>query len=140
MKLIVLTLFCIAFLSGFSQKDREKILTSFDYIAYYPDSTIRSAQKRQFNLELFTVEFDETGMPVAMGNCQNEQKVGKWIYSDGSSRLFPKLHLNSDPTVVVFDPYDPADHRTEALRPRHEADIIENKEEFQKKYQNLFTP
>lgn len=140
MKYLFLIFFSFLRNSSFSQKDKEKILANFDYVKYYQDSTIRSAHKFEFTMEWFTVEFNEAGVPVAMGNYQNEKKVGEWVYSDGSHQLFPKLRANMDPNTIIFDQYDPADKRTESLRPRYEADVLRDKQEFQKKYQHLLNP
>ena len=136
MKIITCLFFCLIFGNAFSQKDRDKILANFDHIKYYPDSTIRSAGKYQFTLDYFTVEFNITGIPVAMGVMQKGEKVGEWIYSDGSHRFFPQLGGTVE-TTVVFQPDDPADSRTQSLKPRYEADVLRDKEEFQKKYESL---
>jgi hypothetical protein len=78
-------LFFLFLQQGFSQKDKEKILANFDYVEYYPDSTFRAAHKfTGVTLERYTVEFNEVGMPVAIGNYQKGIKVGNWCYSDGS--------------------------------------------------------
>lgn len=139
MKLITGLFFFLIFGNALSQKDRDKILANFDHIEYYPDSTIRSAGKYQFTLDYFTVEFNKTGMPVAMGTIQKGEKVGEWIYSDGSHQFFPPLR-GPEETTVVFAPNDPTDNRTEALKPRSESEILRAKQEFQKKYEKLLNP
>ncbi len=129
------------FLTGFSQKDKEKILANFDYVEYYPDSTIRSAhQFIGFTLERVSIEFNEAGMPVAIGNYQKGKRVGEWIYSDGSVTIFPKLSAIENPTVIAFDPYDPTDHRTGSLRPGCGTGTMQAIQNFKAKYQSLINP
>jgi hypothetical protein len=138
MKLIVLTLFCIAFLSGFSQKDREKILTSFDYIAYYPDSTIQEARKFSgINLEGTTVEFDKLGKPVAIGHYKKGLKTGRWIYSDGTSDFFEEKKdlMNSN---VLFQPYyTPEKRHTGSIVPGCGTGKYQAMQEFYQTYDTL---
>lgn len=84
LKFSICTVFVLLLSTCFSQQDKEKILMNFDYVEYYPDSTIRAAHKFIQTVERFTVEFNEAGIPVAMGNYKKEVKVGSWYYSDGS--------------------------------------------------------
>ena len=133
-------MFLLSFQNCFSQKDKEKILANFDYIDYYPDSTIRAAHKLTFTVDYFTVEFNVTGIPVAMGNTQDDEKVGEWIYSDGSVTIFPKLSAIENPTVIAFDPYDPTDHRTGSLRPGCGTGTMQAIQNFKAKYQSLLNP
>lgn len=129
-------LFLLFFQQCFSQKDKEKILANFDYVEYYPDSTIRAAHKFiHITVDRFTVEFNEAGMPVAMGKYQKGKQAGEWIYSNGSTRIFPKFINHDDPTVVAFDPYDPTDHRTRNLNPGYETDVSEIIKLFKQRYE-----
>ena len=140
-KLFISLLFLLFFQNGFSQQEKAKILANFDYVEYYPDSTIRAAhQFIGFTLERFTVEFNEAGMPVAMGNYQKGKQVGEWIYSDGSHRIFPKFSTIEDPTVIAFDPYDPTDHRTGSIRPGCGTGTMQAMKDFRTKYQDLLNP
>ncbi|WP_343634129.1 hypothetical protein [Fluviicola sp.] len=125
----------------FSQKDREKILANFDYVEYYPDSTIRAAHKFiHITVERFTVEFNEAGMPVAMGKYQKGKQVGEWIYSNGSSRIFPKFVNHDNPIIVAYDPYDPTDHRTGNIRPGCGTGMMQAIQAFREKYESLLNP
>jgi hypothetical protein len=91
--------------SSFSQKDKEKILANFDYVDYYPDSTIRSAHKfTGVSLERFTVEFDKTGKPVSMGKYKKGAKIGSWTYSNGSFDIY------DDKFSTFYTPFKPDDY------------------------------
>lgn len=141
MKAALFTCFSLFLLHGFSQKDREKILANFDYVEYYPDSTIRAAHKFiHITVERFTVEFNEAGMPVAMGKYQKGKQVGEWIYSNGSSRIFPKFINHDNPITVAYAPYDPTDHRTGNLRPGCGTGEMQAKQAFKDKYESLLNP
>lgn len=88
-------LFLLFFQQCFSQKDKEKILTNFDYVEYYPDSTILAAHKfTEATLTRFTVEFNEAGIPIAMGKYKKGIKVGSWSYSDGSFDEYDETFSN----------------------------------------------
>ncbi len=138
MKLLTFLFFGLIFGNAFSQKDREKILANFDYVDYYPDSTIRSAHKfTGTSLERFTVEFNEIGMPVAMGKYKMGKRIDEWIYSDGSLTIFPdiKMEFYSNRVIIV-----PEHTRTGNLHPGCGTGRMQAQQEFRDKYQHLIDP
>jgi hypothetical protein len=138
MKLLILLFFSLILGTGFSQKDKEKILANFDYVEYYPDSTIRSAhQFTGATLERFTVEFNEVGMPVAMGNYQKGKRIGTWIFSNGSSSEYPEMKQDLNPGMVFILPEN---HKTGNLRPGCGTGTMQAIQHFRTKYQGLLNP
>jgi|GEM_PF-1883072 len=136
--MLVVVVFSFSLNPSFSQKDKEKILANFDYIEYYSDSTIRSAHK--FNgasLERFTVEFNEVGMPVAMGNYKKGKRIGIWKYSDGSSDNF----IEENPSNLFYDfsktRLAPTEKHHGGMMPGCGTGIYQARMGFQEKYQHL---
>ena len=143
MKLLVFLFFTLILLNGFSQKDKEKILANFDYVEYYPDSTIHAAHKfTGVTLERFTVEFNAFGTPVAMGKYQKGKKVGKWIYSDGSLDNFSESERNSNTSAIKVDLYpDNSSGKTSgSLHPGCGTGRMQQMQEFRKTYESLLNP
>jgi len=141
MKIISLICFLFFLLTAFSQKNKEKILANFDYVEYYPDSTIKEARKfNGINLEGTTVEFNEVGKPVAIGNYKKGKKTGNWIYYDGSSHFFEekKYEFNSDLFSQPY--YQPEERHTGSVRPGCGTGIGQAIGEFYTRYEALLNP
>lgn len=137
MKLLATLFFSLILLNGFSQLEKEKVLAHFDYVDYYPDSTIRSAhQYTGVNLERFTVEFSAAGAPVAMGKYHKGVKTGEWIYSDGSFDIFDEKFPKS---THAYDHNSSIEH-SGAIRPGCGTGIFRARKEFDEKYQKLIHP
>lgn len=134
-------LFFLFFQLGFSQKDKEKILANFDYVEYYPDSTFRAAHKfKGATLTRFTVEFNEVGIPVAMGNYYKGARRGIWIYSNGSSTDYTETKNESlNPLFVQVD-FDDINKRSGATVPGCGTGTMQAIQHFSEKYQSLLNP
>ncbi len=138
MKLLTCLFFCLTFLTGFSQKDKEKILANFDYVEYYPDSTIKEARKFSgTNLEGTTVEFNTAGEPVAIGNYKKGMKTGRWIYSDGAYSFFVLQKKDPELKVCLTEKQDEAGNKTGELKDRFEGILLW---EFHQTYEVLLNP
>ena len=130
-------LFFLFLQQGFSQKDKEKILANFDYVEYYPDSTIKEARK--FNgthLEGTTVEFNTTGKPVAIGEYKKGIKTGKWLYSDGSQSYFISYKIQGRGIRLNENP-DENGNKTGEIKTREQSISTF---EFHTIYQKLLNP
>lgn len=137
MKILTTLLFGLVFLDSFSQVDKEKIRAHFDYLDYYPDSTIRSAHKYTgVSLERFTVEFSAAGAPVAMGTTKKGVKTGKWIYSDGSADMFDEKFPGSKNPYG----YNSPTASSGSTMPGCGTGILEAKLAFMENYQKRINP
>ncbi|MGV3612357.1 MAG: hypothetical protein ACO1N0_15470 [Fluviicola sp.] len=138
MKVLILLALSLTFGNAFSQKDKEKILANFDYVEYYPDSTIKEARKfSKTHLNGTTVEFNPEGEPIAIGNYKKGLKTGKWLYSNGSYSFhlnhkdIPELH------VCLTEHYDDRGDKTGEVRTRDSGMLSW---EFQQEYERLLNP
>ena len=87
MKLSVLLLFILLlqFSPSQAQENKENILRNFNYIEYYPDSTIRLAMNFEgFKPFGYCIEFDSLGNPISIGEYRSWKRIGIWWNSDGS--------------------------------------------------------
>jgi len=81
----------------FGQVDKEKILSVFNEIEYYPDSTIKSACKTvngQYNG--YSIDFDSLGNPILIGKYKKGIPVGAWYASDGSMQIYENGEMAGD--------------------------------------------
>lgn len=134
MKSLLILFSVLFYFNGFSQVEKEKIRAGFDYFEYYPDSTIKAAHRYTgVSLERFVVEFNATGMPVAMGKMKKGKKSGKWIYSDGSCDVF-------DEKSPGLWNYNSKTASSGSMRPGCGTGIFQAKKEFNDTYQELLKP
>ena len=86
---LILTFLCLMSQPYFAQQDKQQIMANFDFVTYYPDSTIKEAYTMvDLKVEGTMIEFDSLGKPAAIGQYKARKKVGAWIYPDGTSRIF----------------------------------------------------
>jgi len=65
------------------------ILSAFEAVEYYPDSTIRNAYKIQFNRKNgYAVEYSSVGNPLKIGKYENDKKEGAWLWAEGKIEKF----------------------------------------------------
>jgi hypothetical protein len=134
-------LFSLFFSNSFSQEDKASILAHFDYVEYYPDSTIQAAYNYTgVYLERFAVEFSTIGKPVAMGIYQKGKRTGKWIYADGSSDYFLEKPDRSSFSYSLTERTNSAGNRTGSIHPGCGTGKYQATKEFYKAYDNLLTP
>jgi len=88
----VITIFLSIILqTSIAQQDKQKIIAHFDFVTYYPDSTIKEAYTMVgLTVEGTLIEFDSLGEPVAIGLYKARKKEGDWKYPDGSTHYFKK--------------------------------------------------
>lgn len=68
---------------------KQRLSAKFDYVAFNADSSIRGLYMiTGFKFDGFSIEFDASGNPEAMGYFENGIKQGQWIFSDGSSTTY----------------------------------------------------
>jgi hypothetical protein len=141
LKFSICTVFVLLLSPCFSQPDKEKILANFDYVEYYPDSTIRTAHKfTGATLTRFTVEFNEVGIPVAMGNYYKGVRRGIWIYSNGSSTDYTETkNENLNPLFVQID-FDDVNKRSGSTLPGCGTGTMQAIQHFREEYQSLLNP
>ena len=81
--IILLSVFCNSKLVA--QENLDGILRNFNYIEYYPDSTIKRAMYfTDLESDGFCVEFDSLGNPISIGEYRSWKRIGIWWNSDGS--------------------------------------------------------
>lgn len=68
----------------FAQNDRQLIISNFDKIEYYSDSTIKCVYtvKRGLN-HGYSIEFDSLGFPIRIGKYKRGNKHGNWYWNNG---------------------------------------------------------
>ena len=71
---------------SFAQENQAGIKRNFNYIEYYPDSTI----KRALNFENYEpvgycIEFDNMGKPLTIGEYKSWDRFGEWLNADGTT-------------------------------------------------------
>lgn len=86
MKIAIIVVILILNLSStFAQDNKAGILRNFNYIEYYPDSTIRLAMNyKDFEPNGYCIEFDRSGNPTSIGKYAKWRKTGVWIKNDGT--------------------------------------------------------
>jgi hypothetical protein len=91
LKNIFLILAVIPFFNLFGQKDKKEIISSFDKIEYYSDSTIKCVYKLKKGLyNGYAIEFDSAGLVKAIGKYENGKKDGCWQNSNLSWTTYTK--------------------------------------------------
>ncbi len=143
MKILILVavIFSFSLNPCFSQKDKEKIIANFDYIEYYPDSTIKEARK--FNgthLQGTTIEFNTAGEPVAIGRYKKGIKTGKWIYSSGTYSFFVLQKESPERIISLTENYDQYGDKIGAIRIKCVKSLESVVLEFYQGYDTLVNP
>jgi hypothetical protein len=84
MKILLLVFSIFFFNDAFAQAEKNAILTNFDSIVYYTDSTIESAYTlKRGKAHGYAIEFDSLGRPYAIGKYSKGSKDGNWKLRDG---------------------------------------------------------
>lgn len=85
----LLFVLCLTSQPYFAQQDKQQIIAHFDFVTYYPDSTIKEAYTMvDLKVEGTMIEFDSLGEPAAIGQYKARKKVGAWICPDGSTHYY----------------------------------------------------
>ncbi len=85
---ILLSVICTLFFThNFSaQENQAGIKRNFNYIEYYPDSTIKRAMNfENYEPVGFCIEFDNMGNPVTIGEYKSWDRFGEWLNADGTT-------------------------------------------------------
>lgn len=74
-----------------SAQDLTALVSQYDSVAFYPDSTIKGLYHlRKGLLNGVAIEFSEKGTPTDIGDFKRGQRHGVWISSDGQSVKYKK--------------------------------------------------
>ncbi|MEI9946426.1 MAG: hypothetical protein WDN26_19675 [Chitinophagaceae bacterium] len=82
LKLLILHLLVVQ--TALSQADKSDIIRHFDWVSYYPDSTIKSAfHIKDGQFDDYAIFLDSTGAPEKIGKFVNGRRKGFWLKSNG---------------------------------------------------------
>ena len=74
-----------------SAQDLTALVSRYDSVAFYPDSTIKGLYHLRKGLPNgVAIEFSEKGTPTDIGEFKRGQRHGVWISSDGHSVKYKK--------------------------------------------------
>jgi hypothetical protein len=91
---IIVVILILNFSSIFAQENQAGIKRNFNYIEYYPDSTIKRAMNyEKYKPVGYCIEFDSLGKAKTIGEYRSGIRFGKWLNADGS---FTNYFVNFD--------------------------------------------
>ncbi len=101
MKIAIIVVILILNLSStFAQDNKAGIKRNFNYIEYYPDSTIKRAMNfENYEPVGYCIEFDNMGNPLTIGEYKSWNRYGDWLNADGTT-----THYSIEFTKTAFFP------------------------------------